>query len=168
MTALLPGGGYAEYAIVHESNALPVPEGLSLEEAAAIPETYFTVWTNVFDRGGLKLGETFLVHGGTSGIGVTAIQLAKAFGAKVIATVGSAEKATACLELGADFAINYREQDFVAETHGCDRRPSASISSSTWLAATTRRAITPPRASTAASCRSPSCTGRKWSSTCGR
>lgn len=115
VTALLAGGGYAEYAKVHESNALPVPEGLSLEEAAAIPENYFTVWTNVFDRGGLKLGDTFLVHGGSSGIGVTAIQLAKAFGATVIATVGSIDKSAACLDLGADFAINYREQDFVAE-----------------------------------------------------
>jgi NADPH:quinone reductase len=116
VSALLPGGGYAEFAVAHESNALPVPKGLSLIEAAAIPETYFTVWTNVFDRGRLKAGETFLVHGGTSGIGVTAIQLAKAFGAKVIATVGSADKAKACLELGADVAINYREQDFVKET----------------------------------------------------
>jgi NADPH2:quinone reductase len=116
VTALVPGGGYAEYAKVDERNALPVPAGLSLEEAAAIPETYFTVWTNVFDRGRLQSGETFLVHGGTSGIGVTAIQLAKAFGAKVIATVGSADKAAACLAFGADFAINYRDEDFVAAT----------------------------------------------------
>ncbi len=114
VTALLPGGGYAEYAVVHESNALPVPAGLSLEEAAAIPETYFTVWTNVFDRGRLASGETLLVHGGSSGIGVTAIQLAKAFGAKVFATVGSDDKAKACRKLGADVAINYREEDFVA------------------------------------------------------
>ncbi|RDJ19846.1 NAD(P)H-quinone oxidoreductase [Bosea caraganae] len=111
---LVAGGGYAEYAVVHESNALPVPAGLSLTEAAAIPETYFTVWTNVFQRGALKAGESFMVHGGTSGIGTTAIQLAKAFGATVLATAGSAEKCDACRELGADHAINYREQDFVA------------------------------------------------------
>jgi len=114
--ALVPGGGYAEYAIVHESNALPVPPGLSYEEAGAIPETYFTVWTNVFDRGRLQSGETFLVHGGTSGIGTTAIQLAKAFGATVIATAGSQDKCDACLRLGADVAVNYRSQDFVAAT----------------------------------------------------
>ena len=112
--ALVPGGGYADYAVAHESNALPVPQGLSLEEAGAIPETYFTVWTNVFDRGRLQSGETLLVHGGTSGIGTTAIQLAKAFGATVIATAGSPEKCEACLRLGADVAVNYRTQDFVA------------------------------------------------------
>ncbi|PVE24579.1 NAD(P)H-quinone oxidoreductase [Microvirga sp. KLBC 81] len=112
--ALVAGGGYADYAVVHESNTLPVPEALSLEEAGAVPETYFTVWTNVFERGALKPGETLLVHGGSSGIGTTAIQLAKAFGAKVIATAGSAEKCEACLRLGADVAVNYREQDFVA------------------------------------------------------
>ena len=113
VTALVHGGGYADYCLAHESHALPIPTGLSLEQAAAIPENYFTVWTNVFDRGGLKAGETFLVHGGTSGIGVTAIQLAKAFGATVLATVGSDEKAKACRELGADIAINYRTEDFV-------------------------------------------------------
>ncbi len=112
--ALVPGGGYADYAVAHESNALPIPAGLSFEEAGAIPETYFTVWTNVFDRGRLQPGETFLVHGGTSGIGTTAIQLAKAFGATVIATAGSDGKCDACLRLGADVAINYRNQDFVA------------------------------------------------------
>lgn len=112
--ALVPGGGYADYAVAHESNALPIPAGLSFEEAGAIPETYFTVWTNVFDRGRLQAGETFLVHGGTSGIGTTAIQLAKAFGATVIATAGSDGKCDACLRLGADIAINYRNQDFVA------------------------------------------------------
>jgi NADPH2:quinone reductase len=111
---LVAGGGYAEYAVVHESNALPVPAGLSLIEAAAIPETYFTVWTNVFQRGRLQAGESFMVHGGTSGIGTTAIQLAKAFGATVLATAGSTEKCQACRELGTDHAINYREQDFVA------------------------------------------------------
>lgn len=112
--ALVAGGGYAEYAVVHEDNALPIPSGLSLEEAGALPETYFTVWTNVFQRGGLKKGESFMVHGGTSGIGTTAIQLAKAFGATVLATAGSDEKCVACRELGADHAINYRTEDFVA------------------------------------------------------
>ena len=114
--ALVPGGGYAEYCAVHETNALPIPDGVSFVEAAGIPETYFTVWTNVFERGGLKAGETILVHGGTSGIGTTAIMLAKAFGATVIATAGSDEKCAACRKLGADHAINYRTQDFVAET----------------------------------------------------
>jgi len=112
--ALVAGGGYADYAVVHESNALPVPDALSLEEAGAVPETYFTVWTNVFERGALKSGETLLVHGGTSGIGTTAIQLAKAFGAKVIATAGSEEKCEACRKLGADVAVNYKTEDFVA------------------------------------------------------
>jgi NADPH2:quinone reductase len=111
--ALVPGGGYAEYCVAAEDNALPVPSSLSMEEAAGVPETYFTVWTNVFQRGALKAGETLLVHGGTSGIGSTAIMLAKAFGAKVIATAGSDEKCAACLKLGADRAINYRAQDFV-------------------------------------------------------
>eukprot|EP01037_Dinobryon_pediforme_P002408 gene2408-2443_t len=113
--ALTAGGGYAEYAKVEAGHALPVPTGLTLIEAAAIPETFFTVWTNVFERGGLKAGEVLLVHGGTSGIGTTAIMLAKAFGATVITTVGSADKCTACLKLGADFALNYNEVDFVAE-----------------------------------------------------
>ncbi|MGE7469537.1 NAD(P)H-quinone oxidoreductase [Bosea sp. NPDC003192] len=112
--ALVAGGGYAEYAVVHEDNALPIPAGLSLEEAGAIPETFFTVWTNVFQRGGLKKGESFMVHGGTSGIGTTAIQLAKAFGATVLATAGSEDKCAACRALGADYAINYRTEDFVA------------------------------------------------------
>ena len=108
--ALVPGGGYAEYCVVAEANAMPVPRGLSLTEAAALPETFMTVWTNVFDRGRLKMGETLLVHGGSSGIGTTAIMLAKAFGAKVLATAGSDEKCQACLALGADHAINYRRQ----------------------------------------------------------
>lgn len=113
VVALLAGGGYAEYAAVHETNALPLPSGYGYIEAAAIPETFFTVWHNVFERGGLKKGETFLVHGGSSGIGTTAIQLAKAFGATVIATAGSKEKCEACLKLGADRAVNYRDEDFV-------------------------------------------------------
>ncbi|WP_428687085.1 NAD(P)H-quinone oxidoreductase [Roseibium sp.] len=112
VAALCPGGGYAEYCKVPQGHALPVPLGLSMTEAAALPETFFTVWTNVFDRCGLKSGERFLVHGGTSGIGTTAIQLAKAFGAEVFTTVGSAEKAEAVRKLGADHAINYREQVF--------------------------------------------------------
>ncbi|ERT98314.1 hypothetical protein P041_01287 [Brucella sp. 04-5288] len=114
VVALLAGGGYAEYAVVHESNALPLPSGFGYIEAAAIPETFFTVWHNVFERGGLKEGEVFLVHGGSSGIGTTAIQLAKAFGATVITTAGSKEKCDACVKLGADRAINYHEEDFVA------------------------------------------------------
>ena len=113
VVALLAGGGYAEYAAVHETNALPLPSGYGYIEAAAIPETFFTVWHNVFERGGLKKGETFLVHGGSSGIGTTAIQLARAFGATVIATAGSKEKCDACLKLGADRAVNYRDEDFV-------------------------------------------------------
>jgi putative PIG3 family NAD(P)H quinone oxidoreductase len=112
--ALTPGGGYAEYVAVHESHALPLPSGFTFTEAAAIPENYFTVWHNVFQRGGLKSGETLLVHGGSSGIGTTAIQLGAAFGAYVIATAGSADKCAACLKLGADRAVNYRTEDFVA------------------------------------------------------
>lgn len=113
--ALLPGGGYAEYVTTHGDHALPVPKGLSMMEAAALPETYFTVWTNVFDRVGLKAGESLLVHGGSSGIGSTAIQLAKAFGARAFTTVGNDEKAAFCRDLGADLVLNYREQDFVKE-----------------------------------------------------
>lgn len=111
--ALVPGGGYAEYCVVHEDNALRAPKGLSLTEAGAVPETFFTVWTNVFQRAALKPGETFLVHGGSSGIGTTAIMLAKAFGARVFATAGSQEKCDACTKLGADRAINYMTEDFV-------------------------------------------------------
>ncbi|WP_420717581.1 NAD(P)H-quinone oxidoreductase [Emcibacter sp.] len=113
--ALVTGGGYAEYCVAPADTCLPAPDGFSLEEAAALPETFFTVWSNVFQRGQLKEGETFLVHGGTSGIGTTAIQLAKAFGATVIATCGSDEKCVACRDLGADLAINYNSQDFVEE-----------------------------------------------------
>lgn len=114
VTALTPGGGYAEYVAVHGSNALPMPHGFTFTEAAALPETFFTVWHNVFQRGGLQPGETLLVHGGSSGIGTTAIQLATALGARVIATAGSAEKCEACVRLGAIRAVNYREEDFVA------------------------------------------------------
>ncbi|MEZ5899697.1 MAG: NAD(P)H-quinone oxidoreductase [Hyphomicrobiaceae bacterium] len=120
--ALLNGGGYAQYAIAEEGSCIAVPQGLDLVQAAAMPETFFTVWHNVFQRGGLKAGESFLVHGGTSGIGVTAIQLAKAFGATVFATAGSPEKCDACRALGADHAIDYKTQDFAeaikAQTQG--------------------------------------------------
>ncbi|HEY9549070.1 MAG TPA: NAD(P)H-quinone oxidoreductase, partial [Kiloniellaceae bacterium] len=111
--ALVTGGGYAEYCLAPAPQCLPVPRGLSLAQAACLPETFFTVWANVFVRSGLKPGERFLVHGGTSGIGTTAIQLAKAFGCTVFATAGSAEKVKACEDLGADRGINYREEDFV-------------------------------------------------------
>jgi putative PIG3 family NAD(P)H quinone oxidoreductase len=113
VTALLPGGGYAEYATTPATHALPVPEGLGLKEAACLPETFFTVWSNVFMRGGLKAGERFLVHGGSSGIGTTAIQLAHVFGARVFTTAGSAAKLEICKRLGAEVAVNYREEDFV-------------------------------------------------------
>jgi NADPH2:quinone reductase len=113
--ALAHGGGYAEYCVVPEVQALPVPKGLSMIEAASLPETFFTVWSNVYDRGRLKAGETLLVHGGSSGIGVTAIQIAKAMGNRVLATAGSDDKCAACVKLGADKAINYRTQDFLAE-----------------------------------------------------
>jgi NADPH2:quinone reductase len=113
--ALVAGGGYAQLAVAPVSQCLPVPKGLSDIEAGGLPETFFTVWSNVFDRARLQRGETLLVQGGTSGIGVTAIQLGKAFGAKVIATAGSADKCKACLQIGADAAINYKEQDFADE-----------------------------------------------------
>jgi NADPH:quinone reductase len=114
--ALVVGGGYAEYCLAFEDHALPVPASLSMVEAAAIPETFFTVWYNVFERGKLAAGETLLVHGGSSGIGSTAIQLGKAFGARVITTAGTPEKCAACRKLGADLAIDYKTQDFVALT----------------------------------------------------
>jgi putative PIG3 family NAD(P)H quinone oxidoreductase len=114
--ALVVGGGYAEYCLAHESHALPIPQSVSAVEAAAVPETFFTVWYNAFERGRLSAAETLLVHGGSSGIGTTAIQLAKALGARVIATAGSPEKCAACRELGADVAVNYKTEDFVAAT----------------------------------------------------
>ena len=115
--ALTPGGGYAEYCAAPAAHCLPIPTGLTLLEAAALPENYFTVWTNVFDRGRLQSGEAFLVHGGSSGIGTTAIQLAKAFGARVYTTVGNSEKIEAVKKIGADLAINYKEQDWAEEIH---------------------------------------------------
>ncbi len=111
--ALVAGGGYAEFVTAPALQCLPVPEGLDMVEAAALPETFFTVWSNVFERAGLKEGETFLVHGGSSGIGTTAIQVAAKLGARVITTAGSEEKCRACVELGAERAVNYKEEDFV-------------------------------------------------------
>lgn len=116
--ALLPGGGYAEYVATPAAHCLPVPEGMGMREAACLPETFFTVWSNVFQRGGLKGGERFLVHGGSSGIGTTAIQLAHVMGARVIATAGSDEKCAKCVALGAERAINYRDEDFVEVLKG--------------------------------------------------
>ena len=116
--ALLPGGGYAEYAVTQAAHCLPVPNGFDLKQAACLPETFFTVWSNVFQRGGLKAGERFLLHGGSSGIGTTAIQLSRAFGARVFTTAGSDAKCRACLDLGAERAVNYRETDFVPIMQG--------------------------------------------------
>ena len=116
--ALLPGGGYAEFVTCSAKHALPVPKNMSMKQAACLPETFFTVWSNVFMRGGLQAGERFLVHGGSSGIGTTAIQLANAFGARVFTTAGSAEKCAACLGLGAEQALNYRDADFVEMMRG--------------------------------------------------
>lgn len=114
--SLVAGGGYAEYCLTHETHAMPVPKGFSMTEAGAVAETLMTVWHNVFERGGLQPGETLLIHGGSSGIGTMAIQMAKAHGAKVFVTVGSQDKVDACLQLGADAAINYKSDDFVART----------------------------------------------------
>jgi NADPH2:quinone reductase len=125
--ALVVGGGYAEYCPAHESHCLPIPPRLTMVEAAAIPETFFTVWHNVFERGHLKAGETLLAHGGSSGIGTVAIQLAKAFGAKVVTTAGSAEKCEACRKLGADVAVNYKTEDFVAATKAATGGKGADV-----------------------------------------
>ena len=125
--SLVAGGGYAQYCIAQDAQAMTVPPALSILEAGAIPETLMTVWHNVFERGALKAGETLLVHGGSSGIGTTAIQLGKAFGAKVIVTVGGQDKADACVKLGADVAINYKTQDFVAETKKATNNVGANV-----------------------------------------
>ena len=125
--SLVAGGGYAQYCIAQDAQAMAVPPSLSIAEAGAIPETLMTVWHNVFERGALKAGETLLIHGGSSGIGTMAIQLAKAFGAKVIVTVGSKEKAGACLKLGADRAINYKTEDFVAEVKAATSGAGANV-----------------------------------------
>jgi NADPH:quinone reductase len=127
ITALVVGGGYAQYCLAHEGHALPIPGSLSTVQAAAVPETFFTVWHNVFERGRLKSGDTLLVHGGSSGIGTTAIQLGKAFGARVIVTVGSEEKCEACRRLGADVAINYKTEDFVAVTKNSTGGAGANV-----------------------------------------
>ena len=125
--ALVVGGGYAQYCPAHESHCLPVPAGLSMVEAAAVPETFFTVWYNMFERGKLKAGETLLVHGGSSGIGTAAIQLAKLAGARVITTAGTAEKCAACQKLGADVAVNYKSEDFVAATKAATGGKGADV-----------------------------------------
>jgi len=125
--ALTHGGGYAEYCAVHAAHCLPIPKGLSLLEAAALPENFFTVWTNVFERGRLKAGETFFVHGGSSGIGLTAIQLAKAFGARVFTTVGNQQKAIACKLYGAEVTLNYKEQDFEKELQAVVGKPGVDV-----------------------------------------
>jgi NADPH2:quinone reductase len=125
--SLVAGGGYAQYCIAQDAQAMAVPQALSLTEAGAIPETLMTVWHNVFERGALQPGETVLIHGGSSGIGTMAIQLAKAFGAKVIVTVGSQDKADACLKLGADRAINYKTEDFVAEVKAATSGAGANV-----------------------------------------
>jgi putative PIG3 family NAD(P)H quinone oxidoreductase len=125
--SLVAGGGYAQYCIAQAAQAMAVPPSLSMIEAAAIPETLMTVWHNVFERGALKTGETLLIHGGSSGIGTMAIQLAKAFGAKVIVTVGSQEKADACLKLGADRAVNYKTEDFVTEARNATDGAGANV-----------------------------------------
>jgi len=125
--ALVIGGGYAEYCTAHESHCLAIPAGLSMIEAAAIPETFFTVWHNVFERGRLQPGETLLIHGGTSGIGTVAIQLAKQFGARVIVTVGSPQKCEAARKLGADVAIDYKTEDFVVATKAATNDRGADV-----------------------------------------
>jgi len=125
--ALTPGGGYAEFCATPAAHCLPIPEGLTLLEAASLPETYFTVWTNVFDRARLSAGETILIHGGSSGIGLTAIQLAKAFGATVYTTVGNAEKAEYCRAIGADVVYNYRDQDWAAEIWTTTRKRGVDV-----------------------------------------
>ena len=125
--ALVQGGGYAELCTAPAAQCLPVPQGWSLEQAASLPETYFTVWSNVFDRAQLQAGETLLVHGGSSGIGVTAIQMAKTMGAKVLVTAGSDEKCAACVQLGADHAINYRSHDFVEEVQRLTAKRGANV-----------------------------------------
>ena len=127
IAALVSGGGYADYCIAHQGSVFPIPHGWSYAEAASLPETFMTVWHNVFERGGLKPDESLLVHGGSSGIGITAIQLAKAFGSKVAITAGSKDKCEACLAIGADLAINYREQDFVKEVKTWTDREGVNV-----------------------------------------
>jgi len=125
--SLVAGGGYAQYCIAQDAQAMTVPPSFSMQEAGATPETLMTVWHNVFERGALKPGETLLIHGGSSGIGTMAIQLAKALGSKVIVTVGSQDKADACVKLGADRAINYKSEDFVAEVKAATDGAGANV-----------------------------------------
>jgi putative PIG3 family NAD(P)H quinone oxidoreductase len=152
--SLVAGGGYAQYCIAQDAQAMAVPSSLSIQEAGAIPETLMTVWHNVFERGALKPGETLLIHGGSSGIGTMAIQLAKAFGSKVIVTVGSQDKIDACLKLGADRAINYKTEDFVAVVKAETDNAGANLILD----------MMPPRL-TAGSCRSQPSTARRSRST---
>ncbi len=156
--ALLPGGGYAEYVVTSAAHALPVPRGMTMDRAACLPETYFTVWTNVFMRGGLQAGERFLVHGGSSGIGTTAIQLGHVFGARVFATAGSDEKCAACTDLGAECAINYRDEDFVEVLRDAGGGEPDPRHGRRRLSAAQRRARWP---TTGGWCRSPFCKGPK-------
>ena len=127
VVALVSGGGYAQYCVADEGHALPIPRGVTATQAAGIPETFFTIWHNVFERGALKAGETLLVHGGSSGIGTTAIALAKALGARVITTAGTPEKCDACRRLGADVAVNYKNEDFVAATKAATAGAGADV-----------------------------------------
>ena len=152
--SLVAGGGYAQYCLAQDAQAMAVPAALSMQEAGATPETLMTVWHNVFERGALQPGETLLIHGGSSGIGTMAIQLAKAFGARVIVTVGAQDKADACVKLGADRAINYRTEDFVAEVKNRDSGRGRQCHSRHGRAATTSSATTRPPRSMAGSCRS--------------
>jgi putative PIG3 family NAD(P)H quinone oxidoreductase len=154
--ALVAGGGYAEYCVAPAPQCLPVPRNLSLVDAAGLPETFFTVWSNVFDRGRLAAGDSFLVHGGSSGIGTTAIQLAHAFGARVFATAGSPEKCAVCVELGAERAIDYRQEDFTAIIKEMTQGRGA-MSSSTWSVARMSRRICVLWRSRGGWCRSPFC-----------
>ena len=163
--ALVSGGGYAEYCLAHESHCLPIPPGIDLIEAAAIPETFFTVWHNVFERGRLTAGETLLVHGGSSGIGTTAIQLAKAFGARVIATAGSTEKCAACRKLGADVADQLQDRGLRRRHQGGDRRQGRRRHPRHGRRRLHRSATTRPPRSKDASCRSASRADRRRRST---
>ncbi len=164
VTALLNGGGYAEYAIAEEGAALAVPAGIGMVEAGAIPETFFTVWHNVFERGRLQAGEWLLVHGGSSGIGTTAIQLAKAFGASVAVTAGSEAKCQACRDLGADLAINYKTGNFVDEIKAATGGKGADLILD-MVGGTTSTGTSMPSPRTAASCRLPSSKARRRPST---
>jgi NADPH:quinone reductase len=165
--ALLAGGGYAEYCVAPEEQCLPIPDGLDLVEAAALPEVVLTVWANVFEHGALRAGETLLVHGGSSGIGTTAIQLGRVFGARVFATAGTDDKCRACEKLGAEKAVNYREVDFVEAVNEATAG-RASTSFSTWSARPTSDGTSRSCGRTAGWSTSPSRENRARSSTCAR